>query len=406
MRTQRRLQPQVSTVYRCELESCLHCGRALMPCHYLSGRKTVQTMVAVMEIAHRPKRCVEPNCRGHQRALRSAGWQQIAPLHSTYGFDVIATIGWQRQQHRHIYADIHSQLVETLSISPSQVSYLYNVHYLPLLACHERQNMAQLHQISAEPGLILSLDGLAPEGGEPQLWLVRELQTGLMARNGWLSEQSQTAFENFLQPIVEQELQVRAILSDKQRGLVPAISTVFPAAKHGFCQAHYLSNIADPVAAVDEGLKVTLRKTVRQEVGPIIRAEQVEKPGVLTMTGLIPSPVPDEQPSRPTPQTEGLGGDGIIPDQAAVTQPERDEIITAFKRRVRYLLTLKGRPPFRLAGLEMYRFTIACAQIPVPEGYHFLQTAKATPLAGVQGFQPEAPDHRSLWIMAPLIPKD
>ena len=48
--------------------------------------------------------------------------------------------------------------------------------------------------------MILSLDGLAPEGGEPQLWVVRELQTGLTVRSGWLNEQGQHAFENFLRP--------------------------------------------------------------------------------------------------------------------------------------------------------------------------------------------------------------
>jgi hypothetical protein len=31
-----------------------------------------------------------------------------------------------------------------------------------------------------------------------------------------------------------------------------------------------------------------------------------------------------------------------------------DHIITGLIHRTRYLLTLKGRPPFRLAGIEMY----------------------------------------------------
>ncbi len=33
---------------------------------------------------------------------------------------------------------------------------------------------------------------------------------------------------------------------------------------------------------------------------------------------------------------------------------QRDEMVTALQQRLRYLLTLKGRPPFRLAGIEMY----------------------------------------------------
>jgi hypothetical protein len=91
-------------------------------------------------------------------------------------------------------------------------------------------------------------------------------------------------------------------------------------------------------------MKVTLRKAVRNEVGDLIRRERVEKPGVLTVTGLLPSPVdqPDEE-ETPSPQTPP---DPIFREQEAIVQD--------LLRRVRYLLTLKGRPPLRLAGVEMF----------------------------------------------------
>ena len=51
------------------------------------------------------------------------------------------------------------------------------------MASQERTWWDELEQVSQEFGLILSLDGLAPEGGEPQLWVVRELQTGVTLRS-------------------------------------------------------------------------------------------------------------------------------------------------------------------------------------------------------------------------------
>lgn len=39
---------------------------------------------------------------------------------------------------------------------------------------------------------------------------------------------------------------------------------------------------------------------------------------------------------------------------AAAEAHQRDEIVKVLQQRIRYLLTLKGRPPFRLAGIEMY----------------------------------------------------
>jgi hypothetical protein len=199
--------------------------------------------------------------------------------------------------------NIHTGLSGRLQISEGQVRYLYTFQYQPLLACHERGYLAELARVSAETGLILTLDGLAPEGGEAQLWLVRELRTGKTLRSGWMSEQGQTAFENFLGPIAEMGLRVAAVMSDKQRGLVPAIGVVFPEAKHGFCQGHYLNNIADPIATADEAMKVSLRKSVRQQVGDLIRPEQVERAGVLTVTGLIPSPVTEEMSPEPVSDT-------------------------------------------------------------------------------------------------------
>lgn len=345
MRTPREVYSRRPLVYTCELDGCPRCGGPLEVA-YVSGPKTVQTLTGALTIAQRLKRCADPHCPGHQPPFKSAQWQQIAPTYCTYGYDVIAQLGWQRQTHREPFAAIQESLRVHLQISESQVRYLYHDKYLPLLACHERQHQERLQAVAEQRGLILSLDGLAPEGGEPQLWVVRELQTELTLRSGWLSEQDQTTFVNFLQPIRDPGLRVVAVISDKQRGLAPAVAEVFPEAKHGFCQMHYLKNAAAPVAEADEAMKVALRKEVRAEVGPLIRQEKVENPGVLTVTGLLPSPLEAEKPKEEEAQPLQASPDP--------TAQEREAIVQDLRRRVRYLLTLKGRPLFRLAGLEMF----------------------------------------------------
>jgi len=344
MRTPRAVCSKTPIVYSCELKVCPECQRPLKVA-YTSGAKTVQTMAGVWTIAHQPRYCPASDCTRHNVLCKSAQWQQIAPSHCTYGYDVIAQIGWLRQTHYQRFEAIHAVLQPRLQISESEVRHLYHERYLPLLACHERAHLDLLRAMSAQSGLILSLDGLCPEGGEPQLWVVRELQTGLTLRSGWLSQQDETTFINFLQPIGDLGLYVVAVMSDKQRGLEAAVPVVFPQAKHAFCQMHYLKNVAEPVADEDEAMKVALRKEVRSTVGDLIRQEKVEKPGVLTVTGLVPTPVeeqarPKDDTSSPTPQ------DPVAAEQEAIVQD--------LLRRVRYLLTLKGRPPFRLAGLEMF----------------------------------------------------
>lgn len=335
MRTQRELYTENRVVFEYERDECLRCGQPLKT-EYTSGWKTVQTMREVIMIAQQPKRCKNMECAGSASLLQSVRWRQIAPMWCTYGYDVITQIGWQRQNQRQTFSEVYLDLQDRILISETQVRAIYTYRYLALLACHERQQMERLKTIAAQGGLWLSLDGLAPEGGEAQLWVVRELRSGITLRSGWMSQQDQGAFVNFLQPIAKLGLPVTAVMSDKQRGLVPAIAEVFSSAKHSFCQLHYLGNAAELLSAADEAMKIELRQGVRQEIGAIIRQEKVEKQGVLTVTGGIPSPVTPKDAS---------------PDPVA---QEQDAILQDISRRIRYLLTLKGRPPFCLAGLEMF----------------------------------------------------
>jgi hypothetical protein len=342
MRTPKDLARTAPTIFTCELDICPRCHQPLREAHYLNGWKTVQTMSQVTTIAYRPKVCVTPRCAGAGQALPSAGWQRVAPKHGTYGYDVIAQIGWERQKGQTHFEAIQAQLVGRVDISESHVRYLYHHQYLPLLACHERTYLDELHRVGASTGLLLSLDGLMPVGGEPQLWVVRELQTGRTLRSGWLLRQDETAFVEFLQPIADLGLPVTALVSDKQTALVPAVACVFPHSVHGFCHVHYFKNAAEPVADADEVMKKALRQAVRADLGELLRPKTIENTGVLTVTGLVPSPV--ESPAL----------------SASATTPaaERERIVQDILHRVRYLLTLKGRPPFRLAGVETYEYLL------------------------------------------------
>ena len=317
MKTPHPLYNDRLTVYTCELTTCALCGAGLVEWGYQSSPKTLFGMAAVRNVAQRPKHCPNGACAWHTTLLKSAAWQHLAPRYSVYGYDVIAQIGWVRQEQRQPFVAIHADLRAHIPISEAEVRYLYQQQYLPLLACLERQQLAHLSAVAAQTGLLLSLDGLAPEGGEPQLWVVRELQTGLTVRSGWLSQQDQATFSSFLQPIAAQGWRVRAILSDKQRGLEPAVAAVFPTIPHAWCQLHYLNNAAEPVAAAVEQLKVTLRQAIRDRVGPLIRQEAgPAAPGVLTVTGLLPSPLAPAGAADVTGTAPTLRAPATTPAQA------------------------------------------------------------------------------------------
>ena len=96
MRTSRIFYTGKGVIYACELEGCPGCKGELQTA-YTSKYKTVQTMNEVMRIGQRTKRCNNPECGVCAEIWGSVQWRQIAPLGCTYGYDVIAQIGWQRQ---------------------------------------------------------------------------------------------------------------------------------------------------------------------------------------------------------------------------------------------------------------------------------------------------------------------
>jgi mutator family transposase len=361
MRTPKRLYAEERIIYHPELLTCLHCGDLLVAWNYLAWDKTVQTLDGLLSIATRPGRCPHATCPGSRMRLLSAAAQRLAPPGSTYGYDVLVRIGWLRQHQCATYSEIHTALSSRFPISVSHVRYLYQHVYLPLLACHERQQRGRLAQVAQEQnGLIVALDGLAPQGGEPQIWFIRDLSTGLTLRSGWLAQLDQPTFEAFLAPLRRLEWPILAVLSDKQTGLVPAVATVFPHSRHQFCQVHYLRNLAEPLAAADAAFKGELRQTVRAHVGDMLRQAPRRLPGhagVLTVTGLLPSPV-----EEPAPPGSPSSAPAVSPPAST---PAADAVLTQLLCHTRYLLTLKGRPPFCLAGLETYErlHSVACVSL-------------------------------------------
>lgn len=355
MRTPKPLYVQQRRIYHPELLSCPSCGDLLVGCNYLKWDKIVQTLDRVLSVASRPGHCPHPECSGHALRLLSAQAQGIAPANSTYGYDVVTRIGWLRQHAFATFEQIHVELSQRVIISESHVRRLYQRSYLPLLACHERHEQGHLEVLAKQQGgLILALDGLQPEAGEPQLWFIRELSTGLTLRSGWLSRQTQDAFEDFLAPLLKQGWPILAVLSDKQTGLEQAIASKLPNSLHQFCQAHYLRNLAKPLSEADAEMKTELRQAVREQIGDLIRRpvrQDGSAQGVLTVTGILGSPLP------------GDAANADKPGAVAQTQRQVDEVINSLFTHTRYLLILKGRPPFNLAGLETYERLRHVAQV-------------------------------------------
>ncbi|MCP4166167.1 MAG: transposase, partial [Chloroflexi bacterium] len=352
-------------------------------------------------------------CPQHaQITYLSAEAAHLSLPHSSYGLDVLAQIGYQRDYGKQTFGQIRAELPEHIRVSERHLSNLYR-EYLALLACAGRLDVDKLKAAAAKNGgLILSVDGLEPEGGQPQLWIARELLTGTLLAAAWLPRVDECTLKAFLAAVEALDLPWLAVVSDKQGALLKALQATWPDLPHQYCQAHYLSNAVTPIYEADEHMKTQLRKQIRAAAGPTLRQVQSEaKQGgaegtsTLIVTGMAVTPPPELHQVKAVVQAVQQDGSGKLPPapvQATPAQPlvapqtiaevrtvlhgsnvlvhehgshqrssdtataakttltppnrqqQTDELVAAYAARLRRVLARSGRKPFRLAGLRLY----------------------------------------------------
>ena len=96
------------------------------------------------------------------------------------------------------FPQIQEALPSHIEVSTRHLRNLYS-QYQALLACAERLEVDKLKAAAAKyGGLIVSVDGLEPEGGRPQLWAVREVLTGTLLAAGWIPQVNKVTLGAFL----------------------------------------------------------------------------------------------------------------------------------------------------------------------------------------------------------------
>jgi hypothetical protein len=298
--------------YRPEMTTCPHCQAPLIYSHPIWA-KPVQFLAGNEHLTNLGYRCSNPACPFPRAVYRSAAAEARQVKESGYGLDVVVRIGTLRfGEHRtrgEIWEDL--QQIPTLHLSERHVQNLIEV-YLALLRASQRDPRADLAQpVKTHGGIVLSLDGLQPEKGNEQLWIVREVLSGTVLSGENLRAASAEVLADLLRPIAQLGLPVLGVISDAQESIREAVRTVFPAAPHQICQYHALREAARPLFEIDRHLAVQVRK----ELGDIrVIAEQVERD--------------------------------------SVNDPER-EVVTDTILAVRQVMRTNGMLPFEFAGLRM-----------------------------------------------------
>jgi transposase len=298
--------------YRPEMTTCPHCQAPLNYSHAVWA-KPVQLLTGNEHLINLGYRCSNAGCPFPRAVYRSAAAEARQVKESGYGLDVVVRIGSLRFGEHRTRLEIWEELqqISTLHLSERHVQNLIEV-YLALLRASQRDPREDLARtVKAHGGIVLSLDGLQPEKGNEQLWIVREVLSGTVLSGENLRSASAEVLADLLRPIADLSFPVLGVISDAQESIREAVSTVFPEAPHQICQYHALREAARPLFEIDRHLAVQVRKELGgvREVG-----EQVER-----------DPVDDLQ----------------------------REVVTDAILAVRQVTRTNGMLPFEFAGLRM-----------------------------------------------------
>lgn len=289
-RPKRRNPKAERLTFVCELECCPKCGKRLSSEGSAAhSHKTVQTLDGECYVVAYSRLCQNAACSDHGVHFHAAGHLQVSSPSCTYGMDVIAFVGLQRDREHKQFSEIQHRLNERgVAINDWSVGRLYRL-FLALVEGAWPQRCQRMAAIAARHGgLILMADGLAPDGEGPQLYVLWEVLSGTPISGMLIDQADAPHLIDWLRTCLDlmDHLPVLALLSDKEKALVTAMHTVWPEAPHQLCQMHFMKNLSEPVHRADQ----KLRQTLRDHLYPLPAVPDLESEAAARIEHLVSRP--------------------------------------------------------------------------------------------------------------------
>lgn len=268
---------QEQVVLTASEETCCFCGGSLWITQHRT--RTVEGLDASIHQACRDKRC--RHC-GAERIYRAPEDLRLALPGHVLGLDVILYIGENHVDRGGALCAIGRDLNDRgVPIHQTTVGKKLR-DFLALARAARGDEEAVRAKLEAQGGLLLMADGVQFDSTSPVLYLVWDALSGTPL----FGERKMFRGKDDLVPLLERVKAMRVpvigAVSDKEKGLVPAIAEVFPDIPHQLCQAHFLKNcalhLASDLAALGRSVD-RRRKEVRDVAGRLKESAEVGAEG-------------------------------------------------------------------------------------------------------------------------------
>ena len=299
--------------YRPTITTCPQCGAPLRR-HCRLWTKYLVTLNGRRHVSSLGYSCSRVRCRHASLIHRSLEAEQLSPKGSSFGFDVIVQIGWWRFWEHRTLDEIAARLkAKQLPVSRRHILNLIG-DFLALLRAAQPAKIATHRAYLQRHGMVISLDGMAPEQGNEMLFVAREANLDLtLGAETLYSSRADLISRQVLEPLKALGFRIRAVVSDADSNIRRAVTTSLPGCPHQACQVHCLCEAAEPIFEADRAMKTDLRRDLRAKLRPLSRRLS----------------------------------------QAASEAPQ-DTVLADYCEALRDALRADGMSPFHLAGLQLY----------------------------------------------------
>jgi hypothetical protein len=262
----------------------------------------VQRLDGVYQLIRQMKVC--PVCRG--RAYKPPEDVRFALPRATYGTDVVVEVGERHLRGGSSLRAIGRDLNERgVPIDQTHMGDLFR-GYVALTKLARGDDARVRERLIAQGGVLLMADGVQYDDSSPVLYLVWDALSGLPLFGERKSFKGKDDLVPLLERVKALKVPILGIVSDKEKGLFPAVIEVFPDVPYQVCQNHFMKNCA---AGMSSDL-TALSKSVSDRAESVQRiAGRLHRVGVNSVEWEVGSPVAAAED---------------VDDEAAAIEPDAD----------------------------------------------------------------------------------
>lgn len=221
--------------------ACPHCQGPLSICQHRD--RLVYRLDGPVYQNCRDKRCMDKECEGHPTLYRPLVDLRLALPYMSYGLDVVCWVGEEHLRQGRSFSEMGRQLSEAgVPIHQAHVGRLFRV-FLALCKMARGDEEQVRQRLREQGGIVLMVDGVQFDGSSPVLYLAWDALSGTPLFAERMEDRSAPALSELLMRVKKMGVKVVGVVTDAEKGLVPAVQKVFPEVP----QTHFLKNSAEPM---------------------------------------------------------------------------------------------------------------------------------------------------------------